>query len=72
MVTLTVQHIRAMLAEIKSAWDNGEDDVAHMLEDSLMVDTLDAIQHGAPNARELASAALESYELDFDRTCSNY
>ncbi|WP_459198739.1 hypothetical protein [Bacillus subtilis] len=57
----TVERIR------KSA---GDDEIAHSMEDSLYLNVLMAIATGAENASELAEAALNTQDIDFQRWCS--
>lgn len=62
---LTVEDVARRLAEI--AHHEGDDQVAHGLEDQLHADVLRAIAAGAPDAEALAAAALRSKALDFAR-----
>jgi len=44
-----------------------DNELAHIKEDALREDVLDAIAAGATNAAELAEEALKSSDLDFTR-----
>ena len=57
--------IRAKVEAIQGMkWDN---EVAHGLQDELLVSTLKAIAGGAENPAALAQAALEVMSIEFDR-----
>lgn len=60
---MTVQDIEQRIEEMKTY----DDEVAHRSEDAMREEVLEAIANGAPNAAELARAALKSSELDFSR-----
>jgi len=47
--------------------DAGDDERQHELEDALYVSVLQAIAQGAPNAAELAAAALKTQDMSFSR-----
>ncbi|MEK3813101.1 hypothetical protein [Bacillus sp. FSL R7-0685] len=46
---------------------SGDNEIAHSMEDVLYLDVLKEIALGAENGRELAEAALEASNIDFDR-----
>jgi hypothetical protein len=57
-----------VLRKVKAIEDAQRDhEMAHGLEDDLYRQVLSAIAHGAPNAAELANAALYTQTLDFKR-----
>lgn len=57
--------VEEQIALIRAA--SGDDERQHVLEDSLYEDILKAIAEGAPNAAELAAAALKTKSMDFGR-----
>jgi len=61
---MDVQQVNERVASIAAQDD---DEQQHAQEDRLHRDVLKAIADGAPNAAELASAALKTIDLDFDR-----
>ncbi len=62
---ISVDEIRQRVLDIDDRSDDSE--AAHRAEDRLYRDVLRAVAAGAPNAAELAKAALEANELLFDR-----
>jgi hypothetical protein len=64
-LSLTVKDVTQKVAEIMAC--AGDFDAAHGLEDKLFEAVLEAVAAGAPNAAELAAAALTSKKLDFAR-----
>jgi hypothetical protein len=65
---MTPDEARAKLEEIRAvAWDYEQ---AHGLEDGLREAVLRAIAGGAPEAVELATIALETANIAFDRYCA--
>lgn len=46
---------------------SGDDEEQHGMEDSLYEDVLQAIANGAPNAADLAAAALKTKSISFSR-----
>lgn len=52
---------------LRIAAASGDDEHQHSSEDDLYRDVLRAIADGAPNAAELATAALKSQTLHFSR-----
>lgn len=62
---ISIEDVRQRVADIDDSSDDGE--IAHRKEDRLFCDVLKAIADGAPEPAELARAALESRNLDFDR-----
>lgn len=77
---MTDADVKARVAELvaKGGWGYAndpkamgwDDELAHSMEDALWEDVLRAIADGAPNAAELAKAALATKELDFARWCA--
>jgi hypothetical protein len=65
---MTVDEINARVDKIEAEMRDYE--AAHGDEDKLHVDVLRAIAEGAPNAAELARAALRTTSLDFARYCA--
>jgi hypothetical protein len=65
---LTVEWINDRVATIAKV--SGDPEAAHSMEDGLYLTTLQAIASGAPNAAELAAAALKADALDFPRWCA--
>jgi hypothetical protein len=65
---ITVAEVKARVAEIRAL--AGDDESAHSSEDALWAEVLQAIADGAPNAKELAKAALKTSEIDFARWCA--
>ncbi|MGG1419074.1 hypothetical protein ABE220_09385 [Bacillus subtilis] len=60
-----------VLEEVERIWKSaGDDEIAHSMEDSLYLNVLMAIATGAENASELAEAALNTQDIDFQRWCS--
>jgi hypothetical protein len=62
---MTEDEVRRRVAEIDEIADMPEQ--AHMEEDRLYCDVLEAIAAGAENPADLASAALAARHLDIDR-----
>jgi hypothetical protein len=62
---LTVREVQERVAEVFMARD--DDELAHNREDALHIAVLEAIAAGAPNAAELARAAMRTREIDFSR-----
>jgi serine/threonine protein phosphatase PrpC len=70
MKPFTVEHIKERVAVIQQAASERDDEMAHMLETELHVDTLQAIADGHAGwdgADEVAKAALTSCEIVFAR-----
>lgn len=65
---MRLEQVNDAVAEIKST--AGDDERAHSLEDDLHRAVLQAIAEGAPNAVQLAKAALKSTEISFARWCA--
>jgi hypothetical protein len=65
---MTVEDVRARLEAIRSVAD--DDEQAHGLQDSLLLDVLLAIRDGAADPAGLAAAAVEVYDIDFERWCA--
>ena len=63
MKQVTVEAIQAMVKKIAEVADDPEN--AHGREDNLWQTVLEAIAAGAPDAIELAKAALESQKIEF-------
>ncbi|QBJ94514.1 hypothetical protein D0Z67_29545 (plasmid) [Streptomyces seoulensis] len=61
---MDMQEINERVAQIAAS---GDDEEQHGMEDSLYEDVLKAIAEGAPNASELAAAALKTKDMDFSR-----
>ena len=70
---VTIRYIRELLTEIMIAAEDGGNDIAHALEDGLMVDTLETIARGGLSAEEAQALAREalrsSEEIEFSRGC---
>lgn len=62
---ITVTEIEEKVAEI--AHHRADNEVAHQNEDELYRATLRAIAEGAPNAADLAAAALMAHDIPFGR-----
>lgn len=60
-----VEDVKRKVEKIRSK--SGDDEVAHSEEDALHRAVLHAIADGATNARELATAALETTRITFGR-----
>lgn len=65
---MSITDIQRRILAIEAASDDPER--AHQMEDDLHFDVLCAIAGGAPNPMALATAVLESSELDFPRWCA--
>jgi hypothetical protein len=63
--TLTVQEVERRVAEIEK--HRADDERAHMLEDLLREDVLQAIAIGNVDPAALANAALKTNDIDFGR-----
>ena len=64
-MTITLAEVHARLEIIRRF--TGNDEVSHIAEDALWKDVLIVIAEGAPNAEDLARAALETQQIDFSR-----
>ena len=67
---MDAEKVKAALAEIQVAADRGDGECAHILEDNLRDDVLEAIASGTLSAKwaaELAKLALSSHDIDFYR-----
>ena len=65
---LTAEDVRRRVRELAEEYTRkGDNEEAHCREDGLWVDVLTAIAAGAPDAAELAKAALETDALTFER-----
>lgn len=62
---MKVSEIQRRVADIAAKQQDPES--AHGLEDALYLDVLKAISAGAPNAKDLAEAALKAAEMKFVR-----
>lgn len=62
---ITLEEIASGLARIDGI--KADDERAHKLEDELHQEVLRAIADGAPDAAELARAALQTKDIDFSR-----
>ncbi len=62
---MTKEEVMKVVEEIRSGMHDNE--MAHIYEDKLYLDVLTAIAGGATNAAELASEALRTQELAFER-----
>jgi len=67
-VTLTLDQVRSEVGSIREMSD--DDEAAHTAEDRLHKAVLVAIAAGAPNAAGLASAALKTLDIEFQRWCA--
>ena len=68
---MTREDIKVRLAKIHDS--QGDDEVAHSLEDDLRADFLNSIAVGAvplEDIQDLAALVLTSRELDFERWCA--
>jgi ketosteroid isomerase-like protein len=65
---MTVDEVRREIEEIRAA--RADAVMAHEAEDALRRRVLAAIAAGAPNAAEIAAAALATDEIPFSRSCS--
>ncbi len=68
MKVKTVADVERLVAGIRRI--RGDCEGAHVQEDALFHLTLQAIAAGADRPEELATAALESLEIQFPRYCS--
>ena len=62
---MTVEEIAARVKQIRNA--SGDDDRASFLEGELFHDVLREVAAGAENPAALATAALKSWRIHFDR-----
>lgn len=77
---LSVEGVEALIEDMKESGDmrkdhDGieywmDDEVAHSCEDAIHQAVLRAIADGAPNAKELAEAALKTLRFTFARWCA--
>jgi hypothetical protein len=65
---VTVEEVNVRVAAIEAV--SGDDEGAHAREDELHQNVLRAIALGAENPQGLASAALKSLAIDFERWCA--
>ena len=65
MEKVTIETIQTAVKTIAAEADDPEN--AHGREDNLWLMVLSAIAQGAPNAAELATAALETRKIEFPR-----
>lgn len=65
---MTVRDVEQRVLEIGAL--ASDDEAAHSKEDDLYCDVLEAIKSGHETPSSLASAALKSKELEFDRWCA--
>lgn len=68
MSRITLDEVRSCVEDIRAQKD--DDEVAHGMEDDLYHAVLESIADGAPDAPELAKAALETASIDFSRWCA--
>ncbi len=69
--TLTIEDIETDVAAIQAAADEGDDEKAHSLENSLFENVLRAIADGSvEDPEDVAQAALASCDIDFARRCA--
>jgi hypothetical protein len=68
MKHLSVFEVNQLVEGVRANSNDGER--AHSMEDDLREWVLEAIANGAPNAVELAKAALETSAIDFPRWCA--
>ena len=62
---MIVEYVTFRVALIRTK--AGDNEVAHVMEDSLYKDVLGAISEGATNPASLAAAALKAEDIDFSR-----
>jgi hypothetical protein len=67
-MSMTVAEVQRLVAVLKN--DAHDDELAHLNEDTLRHAVLVAIAEGAPNAAELAEAALRTSDVKFARWCA--
>lgn len=67
---MTVDDVRARVAEIERIGSERDYEMAHGKEDDLREDVLRAIADGSPIAADLAREALATSQLDFARWCA--
>ena len=65
---MTVEHVQKEVLLIEKS--KGDPEAAHSYEDRLYNIVLKIIAIGAPNAKELAKAALETNKINFPRWCA--
>lgn len=66
---LTIEDVERRVANIAHLADR-DNEAAHAEEDALARDVLRAIAAGAPDAVQLAKAALQTGAFEFDRWCA--
>lgn len=64
---VTEKSIRQQLDEINLAAADGDDELAHHLEDRLHQRVLQYVANGGMNARQFARLAMKSTRIDFQR-----
>ncbi len=64
---MTIGEIMTEVEAIEALADRGDSESAHAHEDALLWAVLGAIAAGAPNAAELATAALATTKIKFSR-----
>lgn len=62
---ITIKDIREALESIKE--QSNDSDVAHSMEDELLIDTLISIQNGAENPVQLAKETLKVLFIDYSK-----
>lgn len=62
---ITLEAVREGVASVRQKI--GDNERAHLAEDQLLREVLQAIADGVPNARLLASEALKVTEIEYDR-----
>jgi hypothetical protein len=67
---MTIEDVKKRLLQIKKDADENDPEAAHLEEDGMMFAVLKAIANGATNAKELASEAIKSIDIDFPRWCA--
>ena len=69
-MTAPIDEVRRMVDEVRAAAVDSDHEAARITERELRLRALLAIAQGAPNAVELAAAALATEGIDFQRWTS--
>lgn len=68
MAQVTLEEVASRVATIEAS--SGDFEAAHAMEDDLHIDVLRAIAHGNSDPVGLASEALRSLAIPFNRACA--
>jgi hypothetical protein len=64
---VNTRDVEARVREVRDMAERGDFEMAHSLEDQLYADVLEAIADGYADTAALASEALLTKEIEFDR-----